>query len=144
MIGPPTFFVGLMGAPGFRAERVASLRLVSSGGAGVTPAFVEDAAATAARSGQALLRIDRGPDGHHARPRPTRRAGRDTDGRVVGRARLRIAADGELLVQGPELFVGYLDAEPDPRRGRAAAGSAPATSPPSPTAGSPSSAGRRT
>ncbi len=43
MIGPPTFFVGLMGAPGFSPRRVASLRLVSSGGAGVTPAFVEEA-----------------------------------------------------------------------------------------------------
>ena len=34
MIGPPTFFVALMAAPGFAPERVASLRLVSSGGAG--------------------------------------------------------------------------------------------------------------
>jgi non-ribosomal peptide synthetase component E (peptide arylation enzyme) len=32
-----------------------------------------------------------------------------SDGRVVGAARLRLAADGELLVQGPELFAGYLD-----------------------------------
>ena len=40
MIGPPTFFVSLMAAPGFSSERVASLRLVSSGGAGVTEAFV--------------------------------------------------------------------------------------------------------
>ena len=30
MIGPPTFFVALMSAPGFRAERVASLRLVQA------------------------------------------------------------------------------------------------------------------
>ena len=43
MIGPPTFFVQLMAAPGFTAERVATLRLVSSGGAGVTPAFVAEA-----------------------------------------------------------------------------------------------------
>ena len=43
MVGPPTFFVGLMDAPGFATERVESLRIVSSGGAGVTPAFVERA-----------------------------------------------------------------------------------------------------
>ena len=43
MIGPPTFFVALMAAPGFSPQRVESLRLVSSGGAGVTPAFVERA-----------------------------------------------------------------------------------------------------
>jgi cyclohexanecarboxylate-CoA ligase len=45
MIGPPTFFIGLMGASTF-PQAVASLRLVSSGGAGVTPAFVEEATAT--------------------------------------------------------------------------------------------------
>ncbi len=44
MIGPPTFFVGLMGASGFDPRKVASLRLVSSGGAGVTPDFVREAA----------------------------------------------------------------------------------------------------
>ena len=43
MIGPPTFFVTLMSAPGFTTERMRSLRLVSSGGAGVTPAFVVEA-----------------------------------------------------------------------------------------------------
>ena len=43
MIGPPTFFVSLMQAPGFAAERVASLRLISSGGAGVSAAFVDEA-----------------------------------------------------------------------------------------------------
>ncbi len=43
MVGPPTFFVGLMGAAGFSPERVRSLRLISSGGAGVTPSFVDEA-----------------------------------------------------------------------------------------------------
>src|SRR5437016_13377810 len=43
MIGPPTFFVTLMAAPGFSVERVRSLRLISSGGAGVTPTFVDQA-----------------------------------------------------------------------------------------------------
>lgn len=43
MIGPPTFFLGLMDHPGFAPDRVASLRLVSCGGAGVTPAFAERA-----------------------------------------------------------------------------------------------------
>src|SRR5207253_4990106 len=43
MIGPPTFFVSLMQAPGFTRERVRSLRLISSGGAGVSRAFVEEA-----------------------------------------------------------------------------------------------------
>src|SRR5690606_25361961 len=39
---------------------------------------------------------------------------RETDGRVVGAAELRIASDGELLVRGPERFAGYVD--PDDTR----------------------------
>src|SRR2546423_4064259 len=45
MIGPPTFFVGLMSAPGFAPRRVDSLRLISSGGPGVPAAFVQQAGA---------------------------------------------------------------------------------------------------
>jgi len=111
MIGPPTFFVGLIGAPGFSAARVASLRLVSSGGAGVTPAFVEEAA------GALGARVKRSYGSSEA-PTVTTSTADDpahraihTDGRVVGGADLRITADGELLVQGPELFAGYLDAD---------------------------------
>ena len=50
MIGPPTFFVSLMARAGFARQRVAVLRLVSSGGAGVTPAFVDDGVASARRA----------------------------------------------------------------------------------------------
>jgi cyclohexanecarboxylate-CoA ligase len=46
MVGPPTFFLGLMSAAAFSPRRVASLRLVSSGGAGVSPAFVASATET--------------------------------------------------------------------------------------------------
>ncbi len=44
MVGPPTFFVGMRDDAGFDPGRVTSLRLLSCGGAGVTPAFVESAA----------------------------------------------------------------------------------------------------
>lgn len=111
MIGPPTFFVGLMGAPGFDPDRVRSLRLVSSGGAGVTPAFVAEAT-------ERLHALVKRSYGSTEAPTITTSTATDpasrasaTDGRVVGAATLRIAADGELLVQGPELFAGYLDAE---------------------------------
>ena len=111
MVGPPTFFVGLMGASGFRPPRVSSLRLVSSGGAGVTPAFVSDA------TGRLDAVVKRAYGSTEAptittstAADPTARAA-TTDGRVVGAAQLRIASDGELLVQGPELFAGYLDPE---------------------------------
>ena len=121
MIGPPTFFVALLGAPDFDPARVASLRLVSSGGAGVTPAFVEDASA---RLGAHVKRtygsteaptVTTSMDGD-----PPDRA-RDTDGHPVGAVRLRVSDPatgapratgevGELWVRGPELFVGYADA----------------------------------
>lgn len=121
MIGPPTFFVALMGASTFNTERVESLRLISSGGAGVTPSFVDEASA---RLG-ALVKRTYGST--EAPTITTSMAGdpldraRDTDGRATGAARLRIAEaatgreqptgeTGELWLRGPELFAGYADA----------------------------------
>ncbi len=120
MIGPPTFFLAMMADAGFSPERVRSLRLVSSGGSGVTPAFV-DAASTAlgARvkrtygSTEAPTTTTSGPDDPPERDRTT-------DGRPMGEMELRISDPasgaempsttiGELWVRGPELFVGYLD-----------------------------------
>ena len=130
MIGPPTFFVTMMGAGGFTRERVQSLRLVSSGGAAVTPAFVD----TARRELGCLVKrtygsteaptVTTSSEGDD----PTR--ARDTDGRAVGEVELRISdpesgrrlapgSTGELWVRGPELFVGYAEpADNEPRRGR--------------------------
>jgi acyl-CoA synthetase (AMP-forming)/AMP-acid ligase II len=120
MIGPPTFFVALLGAPEFDPARVASLRLVSSGGAGVTPAFVADASARLHAlvkrtygSTEAPTVTTSGEDD------PPDRA-RTTDGHPVGAVRLRVSDPvtgaarptgevGELWVRGPELFVGYAD-----------------------------------
>jgi len=85
-----------MEAPGFGPERVASLRLVSSGGAGVSDAFVATAEATLG------ARVKRTYGSTEA---PTV----ITDGRPIGDVGIRIADDGELLVRGPEVCVGYLD-----------------------------------
>src|SRR5437016_4007850 len=109
MIGPPTFFVTLMAAPGFTAERVRSLRLISSGGAGVTPAFVDQAR-------QAFGAVVKRTYGSTEAPTvttshsgdPLDRA-RDTDGRATGEVELRTGEGGELWLRGPELFVGYAD-----------------------------------
>jgi cyclohexanecarboxylate-CoA ligase len=110
MIGPPTFFVGLMGASTFGPARVHSLRLVSSGGAGVTPAFVQEA-------GQALACRVKRTYGSTEAPTVTtstttdkEERARNTDGRPVGEVEVKLGAGGELLVRGPELFVGYADA----------------------------------
>ena len=110
MVGPPTFFVALMEADGFAPERVASLRVISSGGAGVSPAFVERA------SRELGARVKRSYGSTEAPTVATPDAtdpveyDRDFDGRAVGGADLRVdPAHGELQVRGPELFVGYVN-----------------------------------
>jgi cyclohexanecarboxylate-CoA ligase len=44
-------------------------------------------------------------------PTDTKERARQTDGRPVGEAEVRLGDDDELLVRGPELFAGYADAE---------------------------------
>jgi cyclohexanecarboxylate-CoA ligase len=124
LAGPPTFFVAMAALhrdnPG--AGDVSSIRLVSSGGASVTPAFVE---ATAEAFGCRVKRtygsteaptVTTSTDGDSAE------SARDTDGRAVGEVELRVSdpesgtrratgESGELWVRGPELFCGYADAE---------------------------------
>ncbi len=108
MIGPPTFFIGLMGAPAFSRATVESLRLVSSGGAGVTAAFVEEASAKLGCT------VKRTYGSTEAPTVTTTQAGDDpvrassTDGRPTGDVELQIdRTTGELWVRGPELFSGY-------------------------------------
>jgi len=109
MMGPPTFFVSLRHASGFSAERVASLRLISCGGSGVTPAFVSDAT-------EAFSAVVKRTYGSTEAPTvTTAHAGDDddrvltTDGHPTGAVRMRLGPDDELWVRGPELFVGYTD-----------------------------------
>lgn len=119
MVGPPTYFLELLDAPAFSPERVASLRVISCGGTGVSPAFVEHASA---RLGARVKRS------YGSTEAPTVATWHDgdpgeqaahTDGRPVGDVELRIAAPGtedplpagtpgEVLVRGTEVFVGYL------------------------------------
>ena len=108
MVGPPTFFVDLMEDPSFRRDGVKSLRLVSTGGAGVAPTFVTRASRTLG----ALVKRSYG-----STEAPTvattysdEPIDPHLDGHVIGAAELRVV-DGELLVRGPELFLGYLDGE---------------------------------
>jgi acyl-CoA synthetase (AMP-forming)/AMP-acid ligase II len=96
MVGPPTFFVSMMQAPGFTTERVASLRLISSGGAGVGEEFV----AEAARAFGARVKRTYG-----STEAPTI----ITDGHAIGEVEVRVDDKGELLVRGPEVCAGYLD-----------------------------------
>ncbi len=110
MVGPPTFFVDLMDDPSFSARRVESLRLVSSGGAGVAATFVERA------TDELGALVKRSYGSTEAPTVATSEAGDDPmlarffDGHVIGDAELRIR-EGELQVRGPELFAGYLSDE---------------------------------
>jgi len=96
MVGPPTFFVSMMQSEGFAAARVASLRLISSGGAGVGRAFV----AEAERAFDARVKRTYG-----STEAPTI----ITDGETIGAVEVRVDEHGELLVRGPEVCVGYLE-----------------------------------
>jgi cyclohexanecarboxylate-CoA ligase len=111
MIGPPTFFVSLMSAPGFSSERVASLRLVSSGGAGVTEAFVEEAEDRLGCVVKRTYGSTEAPSVATSRGDDDPEAARRNDGRALGSVQLRVAESGELCVQGPELFSGYLNSD---------------------------------
>jgi cyclohexanecarboxylate-CoA ligase len=124
LAGPPTFFIAM--ATALREWRgavpdVASIRLVSSGGASVTPAFVEDTArAFDCRVKRTYGSTEAPTMTTSTNDDPFEKA-RDTDGRAVGEAELRVSdpetgarlgngTPGELWVRGPEMFAGYADA----------------------------------
>jgi acyl-CoA synthetase (AMP-forming)/AMP-acid ligase II len=120
MIGPPTFFVSLMGADSFTPDKVDSLRLVSSGGAGVTPAFVDEAAERLGARVKRTYGSTEAPTVTTSFAADAEARARATDGRSTGGAELRVTDPdssrellagevGELWLRGPELFVGYID-----------------------------------
>jgi cyclohexanecarboxylate-CoA ligase len=118
MIGPPSLFTAILEEPGCNPARVASMRVISSGMMGVSPAFIDSA-----RHG--LGAIVKRSYGSSEAPTvstctnddPPERC-RDTDGRAVGGAEIRIVdpatgrrrppgREGEVWIRGPELFAGY-------------------------------------
>ena len=109
MVGPPTLFVTLMDSDAFDPARTASLRMISCGGAGVTPAFCERAATTLGAVVKRSYGSTEAPTIATARFDDPPAKMVHTDGRAFGDARLRVEADGELWVSGPELARGYLD-----------------------------------
>ena len=109
MVGPPTFFLGLMDAPGFSPTRTRSLRLLSCGGTDVTPEFAE-------RAGSELGAVVKRSYGSTEAPTVATSRFDDppdrmttTDGRPFGETEFRIGDDGEVWVRGPEVAGGYLD-----------------------------------
>jgi cyclohexanecarboxylate-CoA ligase len=122
MAGPPTFFIAMGAVLTERAGRtdVSSVRLVSSGGASVTPAFVEDTARIFDCRVKRTYGSTEAPTVTTSTDADPFDRARDTDGRAVGEVELRVSdperavalgsgARGELWVRGPELFAGYAD-----------------------------------
>lgn len=120
MMGPPTFFQTMLAAPNFSPEAVGTLRLISCGGAGVTPAFVADASARLDAVVKRTYGSTEAPvvTTWHVGDPPTRAA--DADGRAAGEIAIRLVdpttgldapdqQSGEIWLRGPELFVGYTD-----------------------------------
>ncbi len=117
MIGPPTLFLGMMDVPGMQSS-VGALRVVSCGGMGVTPEFVERARHELGATVKRTYGSTEAPTvtTSTATDRPDK--ARDTDGRSVGDAVVKLVEPGtgrgvrtgergEVLLRGPELFVGY-------------------------------------
>ncbi len=120
LAGPPTFFVAMAALladdPG--AADVSSVRLVSSGGASVTPAFVESTATAFGCRVKRTYGSTEAPTVTTSTDDDPAEMARDTDGRAVGEVELKVAEPGtgaplapgqpgELWVRGPELFCGY-------------------------------------
>jgi cyclohexanecarboxylate-CoA ligase len=120
MIGPPSLFTSILEEPGWNPATVASMRVVSSGMTGVSPAFIENA-----RDG--LGAIVKRSYGSSEAPTVTTSTNddppercRDSDGRALGATEIRIVdpatrrrrppgSEGEVWIRGPELFAGYAD-----------------------------------
>jgi cyclohexanecarboxylate-CoA ligase len=105
MVGPPTFFVDLMrlSAP------PRGLRLISSGGTGVTPAFCAEATEVLGARVKRAYGSTEAPTMTTSYEGDPVERGWHTDGRAVGDVKVRLSSEGELLVRGSELFVGYTD-----------------------------------
>lgn len=109
MVGPPTFFLGVMDHPEFDPERVASLRLVSCGGAGVSTAFAQRARTEMGVVVKRAYGSTEAPTITTSRFDDPPERMTTTDGRAFGGSELRVDTAGELWLRGPELARGYLD-----------------------------------
>ncbi len=119
MIGPPTLFLGMMDVPGY-ASSIERLRVVSCGSTGVTPEFVETAREALGAGVKRTYGSTEAPTITTSSWQDPPERARDTDGHSVGDAVVKIVDPvtgrrlppgrrGEVLLRGPELFVGYGD-----------------------------------
>jgi cyclohexanecarboxylate-CoA ligase len=124
MAGPPTFFIAMgsaLGTPSGAGADVSSVRLISSGGASVTPAFIEETARIFGCRVKRTYGSTEAPTVTTSTDDDPFEIARDTDGRAIGQVELRVSdpetgaripagSAGELWVRGPEMFAGYAEA----------------------------------
>jgi cyclohexanecarboxylate-CoA ligase len=113
MISTPVFMRTMIDDPTFAATDTSSVRLFSLGGAGVAPAMVREGAAAFGCWCKRTYGSTEYPTLTTGREGDTLEHDATTDGVLIGAGAARIAENGELLARGPEMFVGYLDAELD-------------------------------
>ncbi|MET0454307.1 MAG: AMP-binding protein [Mycobacterium sp.] len=109
VVAATPFLHGIVHHPNLPETDVSSLRIFACGGAGVPPELIR--VATTALN----CVVSRGygstecptVTASNASDPPAKHA--TTDGRPIGSAAVRLSDKGELLVRGPEMFVGYLD-----------------------------------
>jgi cyclohexanecarboxylate-CoA ligase len=105
----PVVAHGMLRSRSFRPAAVSSMRLMTFGGARVTPADVREAAqllgcwCKRSYGSTEMPTLTSGP-----RHDPMDRVA-TTDGEVLGGSEIRIVDDGEIWCRGPELFAGYVD-----------------------------------
>ena len=120
MIGPPTMFTAMMEDASFAPAKVASMRVVSSGMMGVSPAFIDNARHGLGAIVKRSYGSSEAPTVSTCTNDDSAERCRDTDGRAVGSAEIRIVdpathrrrppgREGEVWIRGPELFAGYAD-----------------------------------
>ena len=94
MAGPPTFFIAMGGALGDASGAgvdVSSVRLISSGGASVTPAFIEETARIFDCRVKRTYGSTEAPTVTTSTNDDPFEIARDTDGRAIGQVELRIS-----------------------------------------------------
>jgi len=119
IIGATPFLHGLATAPELERRDVSSLRVFGCGGADVAPELIRSASARLGCRASRLYGSSECPTVSGTPIDDTDERHTTTDGRPIGGARARVVGEdgrelpagtpGELVVRGPELFLGYLD-----------------------------------
>jgi acyl-CoA synthetase (AMP-forming)/AMP-acid ligase II len=120
LFGPPIFALGIEASPGFSRSAVESVRLVASGGTGISEEYATYVRDVFGATVKRTYGSTEAPIVTNTFPGDPPRFGLTTDGRPVPGAQIEIrdmtsrdelprGSTGEIWIRGPELCLGYLD-----------------------------------